>query len=158
MVITEVDGRFGDVEQVHILALSTFLDPRFKNIHFNNPRALAQVHLRLNSTIKEDINTSNILNSNKMETDAHACSSIQAKIVFGAFTLSWQKKNINTPELDENVELKIYLSKPVQPIHSNFGHKIKIHLKFCTKLHLNTFQLLEPLYHPRGYFLGQEIS
>lgn len=73
IAITEVNRRFADVEQVHLLALSTFLDPRFRNIHFNNPRALAQVHIHLNNLIKENINSSNSLNSNVVETNEPAC-------------------------------------------------------------------------------------
>lgn len=37
-----INLRFGTVEQINVLAISTILDPRFKRLHFNNPLAYSQ--------------------------------------------------------------------------------------------------------------------
>lgn len=39
---SEVERRFGHVEEVHLMALSTILDPRFKKLHFQNPLACSK--------------------------------------------------------------------------------------------------------------------
>lgn len=36
LISEELKTRFGTVEQVHVLALTTLLDPRFKKIHFSD--------------------------------------------------------------------------------------------------------------------------
>ncbi|CAH1104399.1 unnamed protein product [Psylliodes chrysocephalus] len=54
----EILKRFGSVESVKLLACSTFLDPRFKKIHFNNPEAVAQTINNINNLCKEFIESS----------------------------------------------------------------------------------------------------
>lgn len=53
VAISEIHKRFGAVEQVQLLALSTLLDPRFKKIHFNSPMACAQAITTINHLYKE---------------------------------------------------------------------------------------------------------
>lgn len=36
-LLSEIENRFGAAEQVHLLTVSTLLDPRFKKIYFKNP-------------------------------------------------------------------------------------------------------------------------
>lgn len=40
-ILVEIERRFQDIERHQILAISTILDPRFKKIHFTQPRAVA---------------------------------------------------------------------------------------------------------------------
>lgn len=36
LILEELKKRFGTVEQVHVLAITALLDPRFKKIHFHS--------------------------------------------------------------------------------------------------------------------------
>lgn len=45
--------RFQKMESVSILALSTLLDPRFKDAYFSNPAAKAEVVRKLNKILTE---------------------------------------------------------------------------------------------------------
>lgn len=45
--------RFQKMESVSILALSTLLDPRFKDAYFSNPFAKAEVVRKLNKMLSE---------------------------------------------------------------------------------------------------------
>lgn len=42
-LLTEIRNRLGSAEQVHLLAISTLLDPRFKKMYFKNPLNCARV-------------------------------------------------------------------------------------------------------------------
>ncbi|KAJ4449350.1 hypothetical protein ANN_00748 [Periplaneta americana] len=58
-LLLEFERRFGQIEQCFLLASSTLLDPRFKNLHFKDPVALSTVmrHLRNEiATIKSSTN------------------------------------------------------------------------------------------------------
>lgn len=41
-LIKQIDRRFGQIEDNHLIAISCLLDPRFKNIHFQDARACAK--------------------------------------------------------------------------------------------------------------------
>lgn len=41
-ILNECQKRFGPIENVHLLAISTLLDPRFKKIHFKDPLACSK--------------------------------------------------------------------------------------------------------------------
>jgi len=53
IAIFELSKRFGAIEQVKLLSLSTLLDPRFKKIHFNSPIACSQAITIINEMYKE---------------------------------------------------------------------------------------------------------
>lgn len=48
----ELVRRFGMVEQVKQVAIATLLDPRFKNLHFNDPVACASAMANLRKISK----------------------------------------------------------------------------------------------------------
>lgn len=55
----EINKRFGAIEHVQLLALSTLVDPRFKRIHFNSLTACSQAITTLNQLYKESFTTRN---------------------------------------------------------------------------------------------------
>lgn len=59
---TNINTRFGAIEQVHLLAASTILDPRFKRLHFNNHIACSR---SINKIINQMENINNYLCSRK---------------------------------------------------------------------------------------------
>lgn len=54
-LIKELKKRFGQIEEVRLLALSTLLDPRFKKVNFENPLACSKAVAALNSFVEESI-------------------------------------------------------------------------------------------------------
>ncbi|CAH1969088.1 unnamed protein product [Acanthoscelides obtectus] len=50
-----MEKRFGDIENVEILAVSTLLDPRFIRLHFKNPLACANAVNLLQCLYKEEL-------------------------------------------------------------------------------------------------------
>ncbi|XP_014481789.1 PREDICTED: zinc finger BED domain-containing protein 4 [Dinoponera quadriceps] len=52
-ILAELDGRFGRIEFVNAASFATILDPRFKNIHFRDAQALAEIVYLLRDTIGE---------------------------------------------------------------------------------------------------------
>ncbi|CAK1587745.1 unnamed protein product [Parnassius mnemosyne] len=61
--------RFGMVEQVHLLAAATILDPRFKKIHFTDHVACSRAINRINTSIL-DITRQQLPQNNSEEVDA----------------------------------------------------------------------------------------
>nr|CAH7746658.1 unnamed protein product [Callosobruchus chinensis] len=51
LILEELKKRFGTVEQVHVLAITTLLDPRFKKIHFSDRIACSRAIDKINSMI-----------------------------------------------------------------------------------------------------------
>ncbi|CAH1965692.1 unnamed protein product [Acanthoscelides obtectus] len=52
-LLKQMEKRFGDIENVEILAVSTLLDPHFKRLHFKNPLACANAVNLLQCLYKE---------------------------------------------------------------------------------------------------------
>lgn len=50
---TELQKRFGHMEEVRLLAIATLLDPRFKRIHFQNPLACSRAVSYLRTMLQE---------------------------------------------------------------------------------------------------------
>ena len=51
LILEELSKRFSTVEQVHVLATTTLLDPRFKKIHFSDRLACSRVINKINNMI-----------------------------------------------------------------------------------------------------------
>lgn len=47
LILEELSRRFGTMEQVHVLATTTLLDPRFKRIHFSDRLACSRAIIKL---------------------------------------------------------------------------------------------------------------
>ncbi|CAG5043305.1 unnamed protein product [Parnassius apollo] len=61
LILEALRKRFGTVEQVHMLAITTLLDPRFKKIHFSDRIACSRAIDKINSMI---INSKKQLHNN----------------------------------------------------------------------------------------------
>lgn len=53
LVNSEMIRRFGKIESVFLLAISTLLDPRFKKLYFKDPTALAKVINFISNSLKK---------------------------------------------------------------------------------------------------------
>jgi hypothetical protein len=53
-VLKEIQKRFSTIEKSFLLAVSTILDPRFKNIHFKDPSAVSSIIKYIRDEIKSD--------------------------------------------------------------------------------------------------------
>lgn len=118
-VILELQKRFGAVEQVKLLAVTTILDPRFKKIHFNNANACAQAIIHLQSSYKNLVKSTSTENSpiglvTSVTTKSESLWVHHEKLAI-------QSKTIN--EISEKnelcFELKNYLNSSVIPLTSN---------------------------------------
>ncbi|XP_030750852.1 zinc finger BED domain-containing protein 4-like [Sitophilus oryzae] len=110
-IIKEFDKRFGYVEKCFLLAASTILDPRFKNIHFQDPLALSTIirHLKNEITNAPDQSSSSSDLSDKGEEE-------QATFDLWAHhkNIAHTKKSRKTEEKFD--ELNQYLSVPVRSL------------------------------------------
>lgn len=55
---TQLIQRFGKIEYVKPIAIATLLDPRFKNLHFNDPVACSGAMTELRKLTKMDVSSS----------------------------------------------------------------------------------------------------
>ncbi|CAH1979242.1 unnamed protein product [Acanthoscelides obtectus] len=53
-LVAELKKRFGKIEFNSIIAMATILDPRFKNVHFKEPRALANAFAAIKEMMKKE--------------------------------------------------------------------------------------------------------
>lgn len=51
-ILSEIHQRFKDIESYQILAISTLLDPRYKRLHFQSPRAVSNALSHINNQLK----------------------------------------------------------------------------------------------------------
>lgn len=69
LIVDGLKKRFGNVEQVHLLAAATILDPRFKKIHFTDHVACSRAINKINTSIL-DITRQSLPQNNSEEVDA----------------------------------------------------------------------------------------
>lgn len=70
-VIGQYNKRFSNIEQVHLLAVATLLDPRFKKMYFENPVAYSKHVTFINNTINK---MDKELTDKKLSTDSSSDS------------------------------------------------------------------------------------
>lgn len=129
LTMTEISRRFGSLEQVTLLAVSSILDPRFKRLHFQSPVACANAITFISKSIQSerqqnvdsqpsktrqaqevDINTS----TRGIESDISNVWSYHDDLVKKA------SENVNTRDKgDMDLELKMYLNSPTVNINSD---------------------------------------
>lgn len=59
-ILLEIERRFSDIERYQIFAVSTILDPRFKKIHFEQPRAVSSAITFINNLMQVANENSNM--------------------------------------------------------------------------------------------------
>nr|CAD7433796.1 unnamed protein product [Timema monikensis] len=114
VLLKEIDNRFGSVEECHIVALACFLDPRFKNIHFSDPKAYANNISLLRSAMKIDSSVSDT-NSDSSTPTAYDFWSHHKVLVHGRH----DNTRIELAGEREKDEIALYLANPVAPLYVN---------------------------------------
>lgn len=117
-ILLEIERRFYDIERYQILAISTILDPRFKKIHFEQPRAVSSAISYINTLMqgankniysnKDSISVSPVVEYNQTGNlwklhDHLVVSSVATRDDPGGI----------------NVELRQYLNQSIIPRHYN---------------------------------------
>jgi mRNA-degrading endonuclease HigB of HigAB toxin-antitoxin module len=142
LLITQHQKRFGKIEQVERLTISTLLDPRFKKIHFKDflsiGKAVVSIKKQLEDLYKKENRQDDtqpeivqiIVEDNNEENDLDLWQHHKSLVT------ALQKSNYTSDEDIKNVinsEVSQYLNTPV---HQLFGNPFKI---------WNTLKLMYPL-------------
>ncbi|KAJ8868129.1 hypothetical protein PR048_031938, partial [Dryococelus australis] len=117
-LLAECNKRFGRIEYNTYAALGTILDPRFKNLHFQDPNACGRAIHKLKNIIKEDMVTSTS-GSNEVAKDDYDFWLHHRELAIG------QKRRRGSTKDDE---VSLYLSTPV-----------------CLKLQVNSLEKWEDI-------------
>nr|CAD7199525.1 unnamed protein product [Timema douglasi] len=112
VLLKEIDDHFGRVEECHLVALACFLDPRFKNIHFSDPKAYANNISLLRRAINTDSSISDT-NGDSSTPTAYDFWSHHKVLVHGRQT----NKRIALAGEREKDEIALYLANPVAPLY-----------------------------------------
>ncbi|CAL1672901.1 unnamed protein product [Lasius platythorax] len=99
------------IEHVPIIALSTLLDPRFKNLHFKNAQASGKAVSFLRRVISEKMQSS----SSGSENDGVP----RGKCDFWLYHKVLVQKDRKRSEGRQGDELSLYLKNPMTPLKSN---------------------------------------
>lgn len=110
---TEMAKRFGKAEQNYRLAISTLLDPRFKNIHFQNASACGSAISKLKAVCKEESSQSSVSGDSSEEEKTNPAFDF-----WQTHKELAQGKNKKGKQADSS-EITLYLSNPVTPLKSH---------------------------------------
>nr|CAD7260408.1 unnamed protein product [Timema shepardi] len=111
-LLKAIDDHFGNVEECHLVALACFLDPRFKNIHFSDPKAYANNISLLRRAINKDSSVSDT-NSDSSTPTAYDFWSHHKVLAHGRHN----NKRIALAGEREKDEIALYLANPVAPLY-----------------------------------------
>ncbi|KAL7723973.1 hypothetical protein ACLKA6_017964 [Drosophila palustris] len=108
-LLLEIDRRMGPMEQVSILAMATMLDPRFKKLHFKDPRACANAIIKVKSLLKPNENDiENLPPTSETSTNPNSF-----------WDHHYQLAQSHNPNVDIDVEISSYLRMPLTPFEGN---------------------------------------
>lgn len=112
-ILKQIERRFGHIEDNYLIAMSCLLDPRFKNIHFQDSKACAKAI----SLLRRYITTSPNVTGSEHDSD----SSLETTYDFWSHhkKLAHTKKRSKTSsslQIANNDELSHYLSTQVIPL------------------------------------------
>lgn len=112
-ILLEIEKRFGNVESYEILTIATILDPRFKKLHFQHPRAVSLAISIINTAMQKETN----LNPNTSHVSNLSKSNMECKSVLWNLHDTMVATSPVTRDDPEgiNVELRQYLNQPVLP-------------------------------------------
>lgn len=120
MIINEIHKRFGAIEQVHSLAISTLLDPRFKKMYFTDKIACSQaihkITLMLSAVESE---TEQLLSLNESARSLDVEDAKLADNIWRFHTTLMKEKYPEEREINRNVigiDFRNYLSQPVEDL------------------------------------------
>jgi len=136
---TNINTRFGAIEQVHLLAASTILDPRFKRLHFNNHIACSR---SINKIINqmENINNFFVQENTKLTENTSLSNDIWSFHEDLANKQSHEKSNMP-------IDLKHYINQPTiglteDPISYWYNKSIYPPLQVIAKQYLSIKMLI----------------
>ncbi|XP_011149591.1 zinc finger BED domain-containing protein 4 isoform X2 [Harpegnathos saltator] len=111
VILEELEKRLGRTEFVRSASLATILDPRFKNIHFQNAQAMSDAMYLLRDTINK---LSNASSSGESDTE-------QEKSKYDLWIHHRLLANMPKDEDDEALkdELSLYLASPLATLKDN---------------------------------------
>lgn len=109
----EMKKRFGLIEQHSRLAIATLLDPRFKNINFQDPTACGSAISKLKVACK----TVDSSSSSESDEDRGATAVFDFWHAHKQLAHGRRKKGTGRPS--DTSEVSLYLSNPVSPLKSN---------------------------------------
>lgn len=121
ITILELSKRFGTIEQVKLLAVSSILDPRFKKLHFNSPVACANAVNFINQSIQ--LNRQKKISTSSNQSQPNTNSRTDPNIANPNFNSVWayheelakqysEKQKNATSTGDLELDLKMYLNSP----------------------------------------------
>lgn len=161
-VLEEIKKRLLQTENVNTLAVATLLDPRFKNIHFQDALACSRA-IRSIKELISDIET----NENDQLTETRPVEEETVDIWQDHYKLVNEKNNILSDQRDTSMplELQIYLKTPVANLKQNPLHLWKVLESTCPNLKKISLKYLcctatstasERLFSKAGYLLYQQ--
>ncbi|XP_029170131.1 zinc finger BED domain-containing protein 1-like [Nylanderia fulva] len=119
VLLRELTKRYGLIECNDHAAIATLLDPRFKNLHFQDPAACGQAIQKLKSMIYEQ--------QSSPSSEEDASSSVTQEYDFWKYhkeLVHGHKKKQKTHQSDE---ISLYLSNPVISLKNNsFAEDMKV--------------------------------
>lgn len=113
-LVQEIHKRFGKIEQNHILAIATLLDPRFKTIHFSDPVLCAKTISNIRKEISL-ISDNSAFDEESLETRTSASTESTTEVfdLWGYHRDLVSKKAKMSSGLVQQDELSLYLSLPL---------------------------------------------
>ncbi|XP_008180283.1 zinc finger BED domain-containing protein 1-like [Acyrthosiphon pisum] len=116
-LLREINKRFGSIELVTPIAISTLLDPRFKNLHFHDAnacsKAMSTLRKMMNNDLVDTTTTDTLRECDAPTTETYHFWNHHESLALGQKT--------NRPNYDGiiNDELSLYLTNPVVPLITN---------------------------------------
>lgn len=116
-ILLEIERRFHDIEKYQILAISTLLDPRFKKIHFEQPRAVSSTISYINTLMQvANRNENSNKDFNMSTTSVTECNQTGNLWKFHDHLVVSSTATRDDPG-GINVELRQYLNQSIIPRH-----------------------------------------
>lgn len=110
-ILTEFNKRFQYVESVSHLAIATLMDPRFKKTHFKSPLALSAAIQHINNMVEIGLEKQN--NENIQTEESVVKKDEQLNNFWKMHKELVASKQQIYENIQDNIELKQYLSQPV---------------------------------------------
>lgn len=114
-LLNELNKRFGQTEHNTVIAISTILDPRFKDLHFQNKSALSNAAAKIRACMNEVQGSGSNDTDNEELTESTEQTDEDIDFWGHHKQLVHEKPNFT----DDGDELVMYLSTPVNPLEAN---------------------------------------
>lgn len=120
LILNEINKRFRNIEQVHLLAISTLLDPRFKKMYFRDKIACSQAIGKVISMLSDIDTEISVTQSNRRE-ESDSYGAEEATPANNICQFHEQLVKAKYPEEQENrnvvgMDFRNYLSQPVEDL------------------------------------------